>query len=98
MVEGLLANLISISQLCDQGFIVNFSKDKCEALDSKKSTIMTGTRPLDNCYHCDNDLKNLMSNLSKFDETILCHQRLRHISISKICKTLKAKAVQGYLC
>lgn len=29
LVKGLTANLISISQLCDQGLVVNFSKEVC---------------------------------------------------------------------
>lgn len=46
LVEELLANLISISQLCDQGFMVNFTKDSCEVVDGEKNIVM-----FDNCYH-----------------------------------------------
>lgn len=28
-VDDLKANLVSINQLCDQGMLVNFTKDKC---------------------------------------------------------------------
>jgi hypothetical protein len=35
LVKGLAANLISISQLCDQGLSVNFSKTECQILDGK---------------------------------------------------------------
>lgn len=35
LVEGLSANLISISQLCDEGYSVKFSKEKCEVLNSE---------------------------------------------------------------
>ena len=31
---------------------------------------MTGTHLFDNCYHWDKDIKNLMYNLSKFDEGV----------------------------
>lgn len=55
---------------------------------------MTGTHLIDNFYQWDNDLKNLMCNLSKFDEVVLWHKRLGHISLSKICKILKAEVVQ----
>ena len=34
LVQGLSANLTSISQLCDQGYQVSFSKDRCNVLDS----------------------------------------------------------------
>ena len=43
LAKGLLANLISINQLCDQGFHVSFSKDKCEVLDRGKNTVTSGT-------------------------------------------------------
>ncbi|XP_062118453.1 uncharacterized protein LOC133832082 [Humulus lupulus] len=33
LVEGLKVNLISISQICDQYFIVNFSRDDCNVVD-----------------------------------------------------------------
>ena len=33
LVEGLKANLLSISQICDQGFTVNFDKENCVALN-----------------------------------------------------------------
>lgn len=45
------ANLISISQLCDQEFSVSFSKDKFEVLNQDKSVVMIGRRLSDNCYH-----------------------------------------------
>ena len=43
LVEGLWGNMIKIGQLCDQGYLVNFSKDKCEVLDKEKNIIMRGT-------------------------------------------------------
>ncbi|XP_062094317.1 uncharacterized protein LOC133800375 [Humulus lupulus] len=33
LVEGIKANLISISQICDQGFTINFSHDYCNVVD-----------------------------------------------------------------
>ena len=35
LVEGLSANLISISQLQNQGYSVKFSKEKCEVVDGE---------------------------------------------------------------
>ena len=34
LVNGLKVNLISISQLCDHNFFVQFTKDKCSVIDS----------------------------------------------------------------
>jgi hypothetical protein len=50
LVKGLVANLISISQLCDQGLEVNFSKPECHITDKKGEVLMKGTRSKDNCY------------------------------------------------
>jgi hypothetical protein len=35
-IDGLKANLIIISQLCDENIIVNFDKDKCLIVDKKE--------------------------------------------------------------
>ena len=37
LVEDLTRNLISISQLCDQGFNANFLKDRCLVTTSDKT-------------------------------------------------------------
>ena len=37
-VEGLKANLISVSQLCDQGYIVNFNRDDYIVTDINKKS------------------------------------------------------------
>ena len=53
LIEMMSANLISISQLCDQGFLVKFSKETCEVLNDEQKAIMSGTRLSDNYYHWD---------------------------------------------
>ena len=50
-VEWLKANLISVSQLCDQGYTVNFNKEECIVTDVNKNVLISGTRQIDNCYH-----------------------------------------------
>ena len=40
-VEGLKANLISISQICDSKFRVNFSQNMCEVIDKKKRKLFS---------------------------------------------------------
>lgn len=97
-VEGLFANLISISQLCDQGFTLYFSKDKYGVLDSKKHTTMTGTRLIDNYNHRDNDLKNLKCNLPKSNETMLWHKQLGHWVYLKSAILWRLILFTEYLC
>src|ERR1051325_9030882 len=50
LVKGLAANLISISQLCDMGLTVNFTKSECLVINDEQVVIMKGVRSKDNCY------------------------------------------------
>jgi len=50
LVEGLAADLISISQLCDQGLKVMFTKTTCFVTDENNNVVMKGDRSSDNCY------------------------------------------------
>lgn len=81
LVEGLIANLISISKLCDQGLSVNFSKDKCIVTDKDNNTVMSGTRSSDDCYQWNFDLSSNVSNSVRNSEASLWYKRLRHISL-----------------
>ncbi|KAI5444798.1 hypothetical protein KIW84_013178 [Lathyrus oleraceus] len=86
LVKGLTANLISISQLCDQGLNVNFTKTECQILDIKSEVIMRGIRTKDNCYiwssQLDCPLKYWVStNALKSDEKQgwgKCHIKMSH--------------------
>ena len=49
-VEGLAANLISISQLCDQNLLVKFTKDTCKVFNKSQECVLEGERSYDNCY------------------------------------------------
>ena len=49
-VEGQRVNLLSISQICDQDFMVLFSKGKCLVMNESGKKLISGVRTLDNCY------------------------------------------------
>ena len=49
-VECLRVNLLSISQICDQDFMVLFSKGKCLVLNKSGKKLISSVRILDNCY------------------------------------------------
>ncbi|GAA0159088.1 hypothetical protein LIER_15955 [Lithospermum erythrorhizon] len=50
LVKGLTANLINISQLCDNGINALFSKKACCVNNFSDQLIMQGNRSSDNCY------------------------------------------------
>ena len=49
-VESLRVNLLSISQICDQDFMVLFSKGKCLVMNESGKKLISGVCTLDNCY------------------------------------------------
>ncbi|XP_073063983.1 uncharacterized protein [Primulina eburnea] len=91
-VEGLNSNLISISQLCDDGLHVKFDKDNCEVFDNTNTRILTGTRSADNCYQLGEDL---VCNHSKVSELNLWHQKLGHANFKTLKNLSKYDAVRG---
>jgi len=89
-VKGLTANLISISQLCDQGLSVNFSKTECQITDEKGKVSMKGTRSRDNCYLWVSQEKTLLSScmLSKDEEVKLWHQKSGPLNLQGMKKAI----------
>ena len=49
-VEGLRVNLLNISQICNQDFMVLFSKGKCLMLNESGKKLISGVHTLNNCY------------------------------------------------
>ena len=49
-VDGLKANLISISQIYELNLHVNFTLDKCLLLKEFGNYVLEGSRSLDSCY------------------------------------------------
>jgi len=92
LVKGLAANLISISQLCDQGLSVNFSKTECQIIDGKGKVSMKGTRSKDNRYLWVSQEQALISScmLSKEEEV-----KLGHLNMQGIKKAISLEAIRG---
>ena len=78
-VEGLRANLLSISQICDQDFMVLFSKGKCLVMDEFGKKLISGIRTLDNCYGLVPDV-DIVCNSIRLPNEDLWHQRMGHAS------------------
>ena len=49
-VDGLKANLITVSQFCDEGLEVIFNSKECRAVDAKGNLVLCGVRSGNNCY------------------------------------------------
>ncbi|XP_062118940.1 uncharacterized protein LOC133832644 [Humulus lupulus] len=90
-VKGLKANLISISQLCDNDFTVNFSKTHCFVVTNGCS-VLTDDRTSDNCYALSNQV---VCNRSFLDKPDLWHYRLGHLNFRDLKRIVKLQAVRG---
>ncbi|KAJ9557700.1 LOW QUALITY PROTEIN: hypothetical protein OSB04_012314 [Centaurea solstitialis] len=85
-VEGLMHNLLSISQLCDKNHKVSFSKKKCKVKNKRKEVILTRVR------HADIYIINMNTSTDNFcfvsrassDTNWLWHKRLSHLNFKTL--------------
>ena len=92
-VEGLKANLINISQICDLDLNVHFNYEKYRVLDSSGNCVLKGSRSLDNCctftsmtHTCHNTITN---------ETDLWHEKLGHLNFKNLKRITYIGAANG---
>lgn len=78
LVKGITSNLISISQLCDQGMDVNFNKSECLVTDEKGKVLMRGIKSKENCH-----LWIPLEKIQIGKQTRMLHTRLEYQEISK---------------
>ena len=86
-VEGLRVNLLSISQICDQDFMVLFSKRKYLVMDESGKKLISGFRILENCYGLVPNA-DIVCNSIYLPNKDPWHQRMghasyKHLSVSK---------------
>ena len=93
-VDGLKANLLSISQICDNGLNVLFTKYECEILDGGGDCMCVGVRTADNCLGLTPSISNKCFS-AKIDQVDLWHQRLGHATHKQLKKISKCGAVIG---
>jgi len=96
-VKGLTPDLISISQLCDQGLKVNFTKLKWLVTYEHSEVIMKGTRSKDNCYSWipKEIVKSSTCLISKDEEVKLWHQKLGHLNLRSMKRIKKEEDIKG---
>ena len=91
-VKGVRMNLLSISQICDQDFMVLFSKGKCIVLDESRKKLISGVCILDNCYGLVHDVDIVCNNIRLPIEN-LWHQRMGHDSYKHLSVVSKHESV-----
>ena len=96
LVENLKQNLLSISQLCDKGYRIIFSKSKCVIKNACDDNVLFVGNKCVNVYtiNIDRASTNDKCFSALHDDGWLWHRRLGHASmdlISKISKNVKYK-------
>ena len=93
-VKGLRVNLLSISQICDQDFMVLFSKGKCLVMDESGKKLISGVRTLDNYYGLVPDA-DIVCNSIHLPNEDLWHQRMGHASYKHLSIVSKHESILG---
>ena len=94
LVDGLQANLISITHLCEIFKEVSFNKDVCTIIDKEDNVVLKVKRSIDNCYCLNVDplTCNMAHECNKLE---LWHQRLGHMNFKDLKKLEKHSIVRG---
>ncbi|XP_024009445.1 uncharacterized protein LOC112084527 [Eutrema salsugineum] len=92
--NGLKENLISISQLCDEGLIVIFTDKGCRAVNDDGQIILAGERSGNNCYMW-NKSGSVISCFTACDNLQLWHQRLGHMNIRNLNDLISKESIRG---
>lgn len=91
-IDGLKANLLSISQLCDDDYLVQFSMKKCLVFNEDGIQVICGRRTSDNCYGIVPNSK-LSCRSARVDLMELWHQRFGRANHKQLSKISKLEAV-----
>ena len=92
-IKRLKANLLSITQIYDEDFLVQFSKKGCVIIDEEGIQVIEGNRTTNNCYEVVPTSISYRS--ARVDMLELWHQRLGHANFKQVAKVSKLEAVEG---
>ena len=88
-------NLLSVSQICDQGHILIFSSKDCEIKKEGSNILVATTARTPNKIYILIDTGKENCYLGREDESWLWHKRMGHIKFENIVKISKKEAVRG---
>ena len=93
-IKGLKANLLSITQICDEDFLVQFSKKGCIIIDEEGIQVLKGNRTTDNCYGVV-PTAPISCRSAHVDMLKLWHHIFGHASFKQVAKVSKLEVVEG---
>ena len=90
--EGLKANLMSISQLCDQKLNVKFTKNSYKVLNKSRDVVLKRFGFFDNYYQL---IKLHTCHKISPDNIDIWHQKLGHLNFKNLTKIVNTRVVRG---
>jgi hypothetical protein len=98
LVEGLTTNLISISQLCEQGLDVYFNNSECIIAKNQK-VVMKGVKARDRCYKWTppNNGPKIACLTAKEENDQMFYQMSQHLYTRQEVETLQPERGKGTL-
>ena len=93
-IKGLKANLLSITQICDENFIVQFSKKGCIIIDEEGIHVLEGNRTTENCYRVIPSAP-ISCRSARVDILELWHHRFGYANFKQVAKISKLEAIEG---
>jgi hypothetical protein len=94
LVEDMKHNMLSVSQMCDQGHTLQFDSEKCEIRKEGSGRLVATTiRTLNNIYVL-NEIGKESCCLGKENESWLWHKRMGHMHFDNLVKINRKEAVR----
>jgi hypothetical protein len=94
LVEDMKHNILSVSQMCDQGHKLMFDSQKCEIIKEGSGRVVSTTvRTSINIYLL-NEIGNEFFLLGKEDEVWIWHKKMGHINFDNLVKVSKMEVVR----
>ncbi|GAB2283724.1 hypothetical protein Dimus_039623 [Dionaea muscipula] len=97
-VQGLKFNLLSISQFCDKGYVVEFSKEVCKVKNEDTGLVILTGRRKKNMYVVDWSTaigETYLVAKVKTEVSWLWHKRMSHLNFKAINKLARKGLVEG---
>lgn len=95
-MERMKANLIRISQLCDEDLSVYFNKRRCYMIKEDEECIIARIRTAENCYQMNVVMDNI-SMIVQIHDMELWHKRIGHVNYTLLHKLSSKEIVRGIL-
>jgi hypothetical protein len=92
LVENMKHNMLSVSQMCDQGHTLLFNSKKCEIRKEGSGKLVATTIRTPNNIYILNEIGKERCCLGKENESWLWHKRMGHMNFDNLVKIKKGSS------